>query len=47
METSAHVSPEAVEDHEKETDEFNNKTESDSNDSFNDIKEIEYTSDSE
>lgn len=46
METSVHISPDAVEEHEKETDEYNNKTDSESNDSF-DIKEIEYTSDSE
>lgn len=51
METSAHVSPEAVEEYEKEIEDsendFEDESESDISDSFDDIKKIEYSSDSE
>lgn len=50
MDTSAHVSTKAVEEHEKEFEDNENQS-SDvsecSNDSFNDIKELQYTSDSD
>lgn len=52
METSAHVSPEAVEEYEKEIgdseNDFDDESEDEISDSFDkDIKAIEFTSDSE
>jgi len=47
METSAHVSSDVVEEYEKEIEEVEDDSENETDDSFGDIKEIEYTSDSE
>lgn len=46
METSTHISTKAVEEHENEFEENESHSENE-NDSFDDIKEIQYTSDSE
>lgn len=51
METSAHISTKAVEEHEKEFEDnenqFSDESEYENDDSFDDIKEIQYTSDSD
>jgi len=47
METSAHVSSDVVEEYEKEIEDVEDDSENETDDSFGDIKEIEYTSDSE
>jgi len=51
METSAHVDTEAVKEHEKEFEDYDTEyieeSESEDDDSYNDIKKLDYTSDSE
>lgn len=49
METSTHVSSEAIEEYEKEMEDsdFEDESEEETNDSIDGIKEIDYTSDSE
>jgi len=51
METSAHISADAVDEHEKELEdydtEYNDESISEDDNSSEDIKKLEYTSDSE
>lgn len=47
METSAHVSTKAVEEHERENEDRDDDSESENDDSFDDIRELEFTSDSD